>query len=92
MAQHNIGTLVESLNAKAEAAGCDVSAEQTLLSCTWGDEYGIRISGTDTARAVAYARAYFDKHLARLRDLNNQWHFIPHGENEISLIYYPCAD
>ncbi len=94
---HSIGTLVNSLNAKAAAAGEDIRVEHATLEQTWGDLCGVVITGTgNVERAVAYAKAYYTKHLApqRCYDAQFAWHDrgVRNGKREIGLVYWPCAD
>lgn len=82
---HSIGTLIAELNSKAQAAGCDVRAEPHTLDRTWGDLEGIAITGSgDHARAVAFAEAYYRKHLASKRGYDSQWAF--HEGREIEAV------
>jgi hypothetical protein len=72
-----ITDLVTRINAAARLIGCDVKAEAFTLDRTWGDQEGIVLLGSaeGQARATAFARRYFDKHLAARRCVDAQWAF-----------------
>lgn len=75
----NIGTLIETLNAKAAAAGEDIRAVHVTIDATWGDNCGVAILGTgDRERAARFVQAYSREPAFTGR--------------VISLVYYPCAD
>ena len=77
----NIGDLVETLNAKAAAAGEDIRAVYVTIDATWGDNCGVAILGTgNRERAAAYVVAYYTKHLAPKRTYNAQYSCDDKGE------------
>lgn len=83
--EHSIGTLIETLNAKAQAAGCDVRAEHITLEQGYGDLCGVALVGSDDARARAakFVETYFRKHIAPRRSLSAQYSYREPTELEV---------
>lgn len=81
MTSKNIGTLIQTLNAKAAAAGEDIRAVHVTIDATWGDNCGVAILGTgDRERAARFVAAYYSAHLASKRCYNTQYSCDDMGE------------
>ncbi len=86
MANASIGDMIETLNAKAAAAGCAVKAEHHSIDRTWGDLEGVAISGgtaEDRERAAKYVEAYFVAKLAPRRSYSAQYALTDRGEQAL---------
>jgi hypothetical protein len=77
-----IGAMIAELNAKAEAAGCEVRAEYMTIDSTYGDACGVALVGGDEAqreRAARFLETHFRKHIAPQRCLGAQYAWSDHG-------------